>query len=578
MLTGTLLILLAAIGSTPLRAASQNCPESLKGIWGAEAWFGPNVKGEIAIVQRGSSYRASFAGMTLPASRSGDRLTFAVPGDRGEFRGRFTDAQTLLGQWIQPPATHVWGTRYATPVVLRSATAGVWRGQLRPLDDGEGMYARIQSDTAPGALRAIISNPERNLGRYLGQMRVSCLGPSITFLRENGDTLRATLDQGAGVLSLYLPTETATFDLTKRGARDASGFFARATTSYSYEAPPPRDDGWTTGTLGDVGIDTARIASWIARVVGADARSIETPYLQAMLIARHGKLVLEEYFHGYQADRVHDIRSAGKSVTTTLFGVAQRLDPTLSVRRRVLDFFPQYKALANDGPGKRAMTVENLLTMTSGLAADDDDGRSLGNEDLLVQQRDRFKFALDLPMAGTPGVTAAYSAATINLVGPIIERSSGMWLPEFIYEHFARPLDIDLYHVPMGSTDDAYMAGGMLMLPRDFLKLGQLCLSGGTWRGRRVLDAGWVLAATTAHSRMQPGDYGYGWWLRTVQVGSRSYHTYRAAGNGGQLVIVVPELDVVVAFMGANYNQGPLWWPWNDSFVPEVLIPSMVRP
>ena len=131
--------------------------------------------------------------------------------------------------------------------------------------------------------------------------------------------------------------------------------------------------------------------------------------------------------------------------------------------------------------------------------------------------------------------------------------------------------------MPLGSANDAYMAGGMLMRARDFLKLGQLYLSGGVWRGRRVLDTVWIQGATSTHSRMQPGDYGYGWWLRTVTVGSRSYRTYRAAGNGGQLVIVVPELDLVVAFMGANYNQGAVWWPWNDAVVPEVIIPSVLQ-
>jgi len=570
------LLFSALIGLSPQQVVGQSCPPSLIGIWGAEAWFGPEVRGEISIVQSGSSYRASVGGTTVLAARDGDRLTFALPGNRGEFRGRLMDPRSLFGQWIQPPAAHVWGTRYATPVVLSAATPGVWRGQLRPLDDGESIYLRIQADSA-GDLRAISSNPERNLGRYLGQMRVSCQGQSIIFLREAGDTLRASLDQESGVLSLYLPTETATFDLTRRIERDAPGFFARPTMSYTYAAPIPRGDGWPIATLDDVGIDSAKIQSWIAQIVGADARSIESPFLQAILIARHGKLVLEEYFHGYQADRVHDVRSAGKSLTATLLGAALRLDPTLSVRRRVVDFFPQYEPLANDGPQKRAMTVENLLTMKSGLAADDDDDQSPGNENRLDQQRDRFKFALDLPMAGTPGVTAAYSAATINLVGPVVEHSSGMWLPEFIYAHFARPLDIEHYHVPIGSNSDAYMAGGMLMRPRDFMKLGQLYLSGGTWRGRRVVDPSWVQAATKAHSRMGPGEYGYGWWLRDVLVGSRSYRTYRAAGNGGQLVIVVPDLDLVVAFMGANYNQGPVWWPWNDALVPEVIIPAISR-
>ena len=89
------------------------------------------------------------------------------------------------------------------------------------------------------------------------------------------------------------------------------------------------------------------------------------------------------------------------------------------------------------------------------------------------------------------------------------------------------------------------------------------------------MDRSWVSDATRAHSSINaPNDYGYGWWIRDVNVGGRTYHTFRAAGNGGQMVIVIPELDIVVTFMGGNYNQGPVWWRWNDEFVPKFIIPA----
>jgi CubicO group peptidase (beta-lactamase class C family) len=109
------------------------------------------------------------------------------------------------------------------------------------------------------------------------------------------------------------------------------------------------------------------------------------------------------------------------------------------------------------------------------------------------------------------------------------------------------------------------------------MKLGQLFLDGGRWRGRQIVSAEWARDATQAHATMQPGDYGYGWWLREVKVGQRTYHTFRAAGNGGQLLIVIPDLDLVAMFMGGNYGQGPVWWRWNDELVPNVLIPAAVR-
>jgi CubicO group peptidase (beta-lactamase class C family) len=180
-------------------------------------------------------------------------------------------------------------------------------------------------------------------------------------------------------------------------------------------------------------------------------------------------------------------------------------------------------------------------------------------------------------MAQAPGQRAVYSAAGMNLLGGVVQQATRIWLPDFIYDEFARPLDIRHYHVPLDAAGNAYMAGGMLMLPRDFMKLGQLFLSGGQWRGRRIISAQFVRQATHRHSTMEPGDYGYGWWIRVVRVGARDYRTYRAAGNGGQLVIVVPDLDLVALFMGGNYGQGPVWWPWNDDFVPRILIPAATR-
>lgn len=564
-------------GANPARR--ERCPEALAGIWGGEAALGPHVRGRLVVARTGGSWHASIGAAGATVATTGKRITVDLADSQGQFRGRIVDAgKTIVGQWVQAPLDHVWGPAYATPVVLRSFGPNMWSGDIRPLDDAEAIDLRIAHDSA-GSFTALVRNPERNLGRYLGRMRVFCRDRSIALVRDAGDTVWAVLQPRQDVLSLYLPTERATFDLTKRKGRDAPGFFPRLTAEYRYEQPLARPDGWRVASLGSVGIDSAKLHDWIASIVAKADTTLDAPFPQGILVARHGKLALEEYFHGYDADRVHDIRSAGKSITATLFGIARRMNPRLSIRTRVVDFLPQYLPVANDDPTKRAITVEDLLTMRSGLAADDDDPASPGNEDRLVAQSDRVRFALDLPMKAAPGTQAAYSAATMNLIGPIVERSSGMSLPEFIFEHLALPLDIEHYHVPLGPKGDAYMAGGMLMRPRDFMKLGQLFLSNGRWRGRVVLDSSWIAAATRVHSTMGPGDYGYGWWLREVRVGTRSFRTYRAAGNGGQLVIVIPELDMVVTFVGGNYNQGPVWWPWNDIVIPEIVIPAaLARP
>jgi CubicO group peptidase (beta-lactamase class C family) len=119
------------------------------------------------------------------------------------------------------------------------------------------------------------------------------------------------------------------------------------------------------------------------------------------------------------------------------------------------------------------------------------------------------------------------------------------------------------------------MGGGIQMRPRDLMKLGQLFLAGGRWRGRQVVSKTWVERATRPHSSIHaPNDYGYAWWIRERRVGEKRFRTFEATGNGGQLLMVVPDLELVVMFTGGNYNQGAVWWRWGDELVPRFILPA----
>jgi len=570
----------ALLAWLPMQAA-RGCPDRLAGLWGATVLFGPEIRGTLTIYRHGALWSASINSIDVPIHAGARELRFSLPGARGEFRGHLVEHERrIAGHWIQPVTDHVWGASYATPVELTLIGRDTWRGQVLPLEDAESIYLMIEPDPS-GELRAFARNPERNLGRYLGPMRAVCDGDRIQLIRaqEGAAPLNATLNPEQEILSIFFPTESATFDLTRRERATASGFYPRVSTAdaYTYRPPTRLSDGWETASLADVGIDPKPVIDLVRSMIDTPISDIAAPYPQSFLIARHGKLVLEEYFFGFDGDHVHDLRSAGKTFTTTFVGIAMRRGAPFRLDTKVTSLF-RYDKLANDSPSKREITVENLLTMTSGLNADDDDPESPGNEDRLVGQKDRYRFTLDLPMAHAPGEKAVYSAAGINLLGGIVQQTTGTWLPDFIHAYFAEPLDIHRYHVPVARSGDAYMAGGMLMLPRDFMKLGQLFLSHGLWRGRQIVDPNWVSDATRAHASIHAaGDYGYGWWIRDVRVGERTYHTFRAVGNGGQMVIVIPDLDLVVAFTGGNYNQGPVWWRWNDEYIPQILIPAVTN-
>jgi hypothetical protein len=154
--------------------AKAECGDRLTGLWGAEVSFGPEVQGTLTIYRRAASWTASISGIDVPIHVDGQHLRFSLPGGRGEFRGQIDGRRgRIQGQWIQPILTHVWGVSYATPVELAVTGQDVWRGAVLNLADAESIYLMIGRNSS-GELRSFVRSPERNLGRYLGEMRVKC--------------------------------------------------------------------------------------------------------------------------------------------------------------------------------------------------------------------------------------------------------------------------------------------------------------------------------------------------------------------------------------------------------------------
>jgi CubicO group peptidase (beta-lactamase class C family) len=240
---------------------------------------------------------------------------------------------------------------------------------------------------------------------------------------------------------------------------------------------------------------------------------------------------------------------------------------------RVLPLLPQYSPVRNDDARKERMTVANLMTMASGLACDDNDDASPGNEDTMQSRppgTDWYRYTLDLPMQSEPGTRAIYCTAGINLLGAIVQTHTRVPLTSYFRERFAAPMQFGAYGMWLmpAPANAAYMGGGDLFRPRDFLKFGELMLDGGRWGSTRIIDPQWLSASTVPRTAPEgEGDrYGYGWHLTSVNVNRRSYRVINAGGNGGQLLIVVPAFDLAIMITAGNYNQFPVW----RKFLPEI--------
>jgi CubicO group peptidase (beta-lactamase class C family) len=579
------------LGLCPMAPAQNDArtnTDPLIGLWGVEHVLAPAVGGELTIDARRPEWRASIGGFSAPVEHGRDRVTFRLPGGQGEFRGRITAPnKTIRGHWVQPGYIDPYNQRYASPVELTEVSANVWRGQVSPLEYRTSFYISIRR-AKDGTLAAFIKNPEANF--FCGRTyTVELKGDSVTLVHSSVPET-GTFDRTSDRLFIPLLGSYPPLAFSRRKDDNAVGFYphvARARKDYVYCQPVAENDGWATASLSDVGMDQDRINKFVEWIRAAVPSPDNPVNIHSLLIARHGKLALEEYFYGFHKQRPHDMRSASKTIAPVLVGIARDRGFKIGPDTPVHLLFPEYAPFANWDVRKQQVKVEDLMNMASGLAIDDADPASPGQESRIALQRgqpDWCKFTLDLPMVRQPGGRPIYGSANINVVGCAVRNATGRWLPEFFDECFATPLQIRTYHMNLMPNGEAYAGGGLYMRPRDQLKLGQLYLAQGVWNGSRVVSRDWVRRSVVRHGNMRPRmdidrdhGYGYGWHFRDYESGGRVVHYYWAGGNGGQLIIVVPELDLVVGFTGGDFSEFRKYLKWEIELMPRHVFPAVVH-
>ncbi len=575
---GGLVLFVVTLAWPSIGAVSNGRADNLVGLWAARRDFTPDVRGVLTLRQVDGNLVAEIGGYRVIATQERGEIRFDVGDDRGYFRGRFSaDREAIQGHWVQPRTLSGFA-QFASPVELSKESAGQWRGSVTLLRDQLHFYLVIE-EREDGKIGAFMRNPEANIGRFYRIAEVVRTGDKVEF-RDGGGRVRleGTYNSKSGQLSIYFRFNGGTYDFVRADGDGGSPFHPRpkADQPYRYVQPVP-GDGWQTASLEEVGLARRPIEDMIRMIIATPMSAIDAPYIHAFLIARHGKLVLEEYFHGTSRDSPHATRSAAKSITTTLIGIAVH-EGLLTLDAPVYETMLKGTLPPGLDPRAARMTLRNLITMTPGLACDDTDPDSPGNEDVMQSQEaepDWHQYTLDLPMLHEPGTHAAYCSASQNLAGGVLSRASGQWLPEFFRQHFAQPLGTGLYHMNLTPVGEGYGGGGLYIRPRDFLKLGQLYLNDGLWNGKRLLDAGWARAATTPYNKIWKEGYGYGWWIFSYPHKGREVNAYYAGGNGGQYVIVIPEFDLTIVGFGGNYNQRVMHRPKYE-YVRDYVLPAIV--
>lgn len=259
------------------------------------------------------------------------------------------------------------------------------------------------------------------------------------------------------------------------------------------------------------------------------------------------------------ARRDPDLRSATKSVTALLVGIAVDRGLLPGVDVPVADLLPRHRELLLADPGKAAITVEDLLTMRSGLACDDWDRRSPGHEDRMYRRRDWVAFWASQPLAHPPGEVFSYCTGNVIALGEILAAAAGADAESFAAEHLFGPLGIERAAWERWDRGRGVDTGGHLRLaPDDLASIGELVLARGDHDGRRIVSAAWVEAMTEPRTPI-PGvghQYGYLWWLdRTTDPALPATEVWWAQGNGGTLLVVLPGVDAVMTVTGTRFGR-----------------------
>jgi CubicO group peptidase (beta-lactamase class C family) len=525
-------------------------------LWVSDVTYGPSIAGRITLADSTAVHRV------------GDSVTITLPDSQGTFRGVIGADGSLAGFWVQPRGI-ISRVQYATPVTFRRLGADKWRGDVRPLNEHYTLYMRMFADSG-----VTFRVPERN---YLAGQ-----GYARYFIQQDGDSIRFvdttrtfpsfTGHRETGRIALHWPGLDQPVTLRPATADETAKYYPRPRGStYAYRVPTRMPDGWRIARARDVEIDEAALAALVQKIGEGDPVPRTAPLIQSLLIARHGRLVLDEYFFGFDADRLHDLRSAGKTFTSVMVGAAG------------IDMHtPVYAAFGDARADRSRITVGHLLTHSTGLACDDNDDDSPGNEDKMhdqTAQPDWYRFILDLSVVHDPGTVYAYCSGGINLALGVVSRTTGEWLPAFFERTVAKPLGIDHWAMNLMPTGDGYGGGGLYLRPRDLLKLGVVYLDSGAWQGHRVVSAAWVRQSTAKQIVTGPETWdGYGWHLNILHAPGHDYQDYEATGNGGQLLIVVPDLDLAVVFTAANYNRYPIWRNFRDGITAKEIIPAIRSP
>jgi len=404
------------------------------------------------------------------------------------------------------------------------------------------------------------------------------LTPSLKFkarLSDDGASLVGVLYAGSREIPQTY-TRTAKWASMMPARVDEEG---RAVRSWEYRQPELIEDDWSVASLRDAGIDQQQLSPLLQKVLSGEYQGLD-----AVLIARGGDLVLEEYFHFGSRAQPHQVQSVTKSVSSLVFGRAYDENLIGDLETPVYDFFPDYA----ESPWVKNMypiSLYNILTMSAGLDWREHAVPYTNPENVAIRMNnsgDMYGFVLSIDQAKNerPGQRFEYTSGLSILLGGVVLNATGMGIDQYAENTLFKELGIENYYWN-SHQGQVHTGGGLYLRARDLLKLGQLVLDKGKWNGQQVLSEEWVEGSTAFHlpirGASRDGGYGFQWWRETLRVGGQSFPTIYASGYAWQLMWIIPDLDLVVLVLHHNPEDAGATHSITEAEMEQIILPAMIQ-
>ena len=331
-----------------------------------------------------------------------------------------------------------------------------------------------------------------------------------------------------------------------------------------YSDLSPSEDFWLESSFEMAGMD----GSLFYQSMDDQRRSLA---LDSVLVVQDSQILYEAYFNGTGISHSRNIFSASKSILSALVGIAQQQGHLSSIDQPIADYLPAFYHTGMD-PRKSDITIRHLLTMTAGLQWEE-----LVTNRHIELQSNWVQGILDLPLVEIPGTTFNYSTGYSHLLSAVLTEATGMNTCEFAQEYLFDPLEITVDY--WGMDPQSYFSGGwhFFITTRELAKFGLLYLRGGYWDNQEIIPRDWIQASWSHQVTLEPQhqfNYGFYWWNNTIE----GYQVHTAWGYGGQMLHIVPELDLILVITSNPEFVGTIHEADGFGILEKTLIPIVRNP